>query len=546
MLNSNKETNYKLKLVTKLLIITALIIGVVIGLNEYFFFIPYTVKLVINLITVFPIIILISIIIINFLSREDYNERIIGLIIIITVFFIVVRVGFGIANSRLIKAEDYRNLAGEIKEESFSSDIKTVDLSKLPIINTELAYNLADKKIGELNLGSQMEIGTMNLQNIKGEFYYVAPLEFTGFFKWKDKQTTPGYIMVNATKENDIKLVTELNGQKINLKYLEDSYFSNNIERYAYSKVRDKHLTDFSFEIDDDGNPYWAITEYQEKFITGGKEVVGTLIINAINGEYKEYSVDETPKWVDRIQPKEIIAEHIKDYGELVHGYFNFSKKDMKKATEGYKILYNNGECYLYTGITSVSSDSSLIGFMLTNTRTGESTFYKVSGAIETAAQSSAEGKVQEKGYTSSFPILINIQNQSTYFMTYLDKQGLIKGYAFVNVENYNQVASGETLNEAYNNYIKLISSSSGTLTDDNTLIEVKGVIDRIGITYDSGNNIIYNIVLKDNQTLYKIPANNDEVSISREGEEVIIKYIDNNSSIKASQNFDNLTINLK
>ena len=529
------------KKLTRIVFIDLILLFIFIVINQLFLFIPYSPA---NIITTCVTLIIFDcciFILYSFKTATSKKTHIRTSIAIISLT-ILIYLGFVTINSSVFRAEDYRNLAGDIKSENFSDDISHVDMSKLPIIHTDLAINLADKKIGELNLGSQMQVGTMTLQTVGENFYYVAPLEFNGFFKWNDKKTTPGYIMVNATKENDVKLVTNINGKELKLKYLKNSFFGDNLNRLSFKYAQDKYKTDYTFEIDDNGNPYWVISLYEKSFIFGGDKVTGTLIIDAQTGESNTYSIENTPSWVDRIQPLSIVDKNINYWGRLVHGFFNFSKRDMLQSTEGYKIIYNNGECFYYTGITSVSSDSSLNGFILTNSKTGESKFYKVSGAIETASQGSAQGKVQEKGYDTSFPILINIQNSPTYFMTYLDKQGLIKGYSFVNVENYNQVAIGDTLNSAYENYVKLLVNNSGSLQNEGKLVEKKGTIDRIGLSMN-GDDIIYNITLVGDKTLYRVSSSNNEVTLTKPKESVVLKYIDNNLSVKMVQEFDNLSL---
>lgn len=74
----------------------------------------------------------------------------------------------------------------------------------------------------------------------------------------------------------------------------------------------------------------------------------------------------------------------------------------------------------------------------------------------------SAEGAVQQFEYEATFPILINLEGEPTYFMTLLDRQGLIKQYAFVNVRDYSIVGIGETKNQASSNYVSRIRDSNG------------------------------------------------------------------------------------
>ena len=180
--------------------------------------------------------------------------------------------------------------------------------------------------------------------------------------------------------------------------------------------------------------------------------------MDAQTGASEVYSIEETPKWVDRIQPAAFIKNYIDKWGELVHGVFNFNDKDKLKSTDGMNLIYNNGECFYYTGITSVGNDEGLAGFTLTNTRNGKTTIYKTSGATEAASMKSAEGQVQQYRYSATFPYLINIQGEPTYFTTLKDSSGLVKQYALVDVKNYNTVGVGDTVQAALNKYVDVLS----------------------------------------------------------------------------------------
>ncbi len=355
--------------------------------------------------------------------------------------------------SPIFMPSTHRNLIGNVEEIEFSSQIEHMDLKQLPIIDKELAYKLADKKLGEIpSLGSQVTIGDLSLQSVNGQLYYVGPLEHSSFFKWlTNREGTKGYIKVSATNQNDVQLVTELNGEDIHLKYIPSAYLFSDLDRHAYLNDMKAGHTDYTFELDDEGNPYWVITRYDNAIGITEQKAIGTEIINAQTGETNIYDIENTPKWVDRIQPSSYINNYLNKWGELVHGILNFSDKDKLKPTQGMNIIFNDDECYYYTGITSVGNDEGLVGFMLTNTRTGETKMYKTSGATEAASMKSAEGKVQQYGYTATFPYLINIQSEPTYFMTLKDSNGLVKQYSMVNVKNYNTVAVGDTLQSTLN-----------------------------------------------------------------------------------------------
>lgn len=430
--------------------------------------------------------------------------------------------------SPLVDYKAHRNLIGNITDVEFSNKIEHIDLKQLPTIDEELAGKLADKKLGEIpSLGSQVYIGDLDLQSINGELYYVAPLEHSSIFKWfTNREGTPGYIKVSATNQNDVELVTELNGKDIKIKYLESAFLFSDLDRAAFLRDMKAGHTDYTFELDDEGNPFWVVTRYDNAIGFTEAKPIGALIIDAQTGESNTYDIKDMPKWVDRIQPMELVKKHIDKWGTLVHGVFNFSDKDKLKTTEGMNLIYNNNECYYYTGITSVGNDEGLVGFTLTNTRTGETTMYKTAGATEEAAMKSAEGKVQQYSYKATFPYLINIQNEPTYFTTLKDSNGLVKKYAMVNVKNYNTVAVGDSLQSTLNKYLEVLTDTNISLEGSNSAKTIDGEIERIGLVIKEGSSI-YDIKLKGVDKIFSVSTETSrEVALSKVGDKVSIEYI--------------------
>ena len=458
----------------------------------------------------------------------------------------LVYVALGIILSPIVMPSAHRNLIGEVEEVDFSSEIHHIDLAQLPTIDKELAYKLADKKLGEIpSLGSQVTIGNLSLQSVDGSLYYVAPLEHSSLIKWiTNHKGTPGYVKVSATNENDVQLVTELNGEELKIKYLESAYLLDDLDRHAFLNDMKAGHTDYTFELDDDGKPYWVITRYDNAIGFLEQKAIGTLIIDAQTGESNIYDIENTPEWVDRIQTMSYIKNYLNKWGELVHGVFNFSDKDKLVSTDGMNIIFNDDTCYYYTGITSVGSDESLVGFTLTNTRAGETTMYKTSGATEYAIMKSAQGKVQQYGYTATFPYLINIQSEPTYFMTLKDANGLVKQYAMVNVKNYNTVAVGDTLQTTLNRYIENLTSSNISLEGSNSEEVVKGEIERIGLVIKDGASI-YDLKIKGEDSIFTVSTETSrQVALSNIGDMVEISFIRvGNGDYIISNSFKNVTL---
>ena len=308
-------------------------------------------------------------------------------------------------------------------------------------------------------------------------------------------------------------------------------------------------LTDFSFEIDDSGNPFWVITKYAKKIGFSGKDATGIIVVDAQSGAMTEYSIAETPAWVDRIQPLEIVEDQLNDWGEYVHGYWNFSNADKLQTTEGLTLVYGkDNKSYWYTGLTSVGKDESAVGFVLVDTRTKEATFYKQSGATEYAAQSSAEGKVQEKGYKPSLPIPYNINNIPAYATTLKDDGGLVKMFAMVDISDYTIVGVGNTMREtltAFKNVYNMADNKINPNSVSNKKI-VKSIVTRIQNDVKNGNSFYYfkvkdypNIFVGSSQISSQLPVTiiGDSIAVSfdLDLEEVIDISTFENINLKAS-----------
>lgn len=464
------------------------------------------------------------------------------------VIAVVIYFGALIFSSPIINYKAHRSLIGDIEEVEFSSQIEHIDLKQLPTIDKDVADKLADKKLGEIpSLGSQVTVGDLNLQSVNGQLYYVAPLEHTSFFKWfNNREGTPGYIKVSATNENDVQLVTEVGGQDLKIKYLKSGYFLDYLDRAAYFKDMKAGHTDYTFELDDAGNPYWTITRYDNAVGVVEERAIGTLVIDAQTGESEVYDIENTPTWVDRIQPDEYIKGYIDKWGELVHGILNFSDKDKLKSTEGMNLIFNKDITYYYTGVTSVGNDEGLVGFTLTNTRTGETTLYKTSGATETASMKSAEGKVQQFGYKATFPYLVNIQNEPTYFTTLKDSNGLVKQYAMVNVKNYNIVGVGDSIQGTLNKYLEGLTNTNISLEGASSEEVLEGEIERLGMVVKDGTSI-YDLKLKGNDNIFSVSTETSrEVALTSVGDKVRLKYIKvGEGRFVLTNSFENLTIKL-
>ena len=445
-----------------------------------------------------------------------------------------------LTSNALLFNQAYRNLLGPVQESSFTADIEPIKLSQIRIIDHETAARLADKKIGEVPaLGSATRLGELVLQKVQDKLYYVAPLEHRGFFQWfSNMQGSRGYVMVSATNPQDVRLIEKINGQDLYLKYQNNAFLFDYLPRFLYFHgYINVGQTDYSFEIDDDFNPYWVVTLYKNKVGYGGSDAVGAVLINAQTGEIKKYAIDELPAWVDRIQPESFVYKQIKDWGEYVNGFWNavFSKTGTLRPTGNqlHLIYGNDNNVYWYTGITSSGKDDSSVGFILVNSRTKESKWYKVAGATEEAAKRSAEGQVQEKAYRAGYPILYNINGVPTYIAPLKDKEGLLKLVAFISVENYNLVGVGPDIESALRAFQQNLAGKGDLFVPSNEIkqISMQGKITRISQVVKGGESYFYFTLENDPRIFIGTLNTSPKVPLIKEGDTVDITINDSKDS---------------
>lgn len=398
----------------------------------------------------------------------------IGLIVVFTLLSFI--------TSPIFISDDYRDLVGLESNGVFEENVESYSNMLIPIVDYSLAEKLGDKKLGEDNLGSQFTIDQYSMIYQDGDIYWVGALEYTGFFKWFNNKDSgsPGYIKISATNPSSVEIVP------VSMQYIDSAYFGQDMSRNMYFGNTDKYIADdYSFEIDDVGNPYFIKAVYENEFaFVNGLDAVGVIILDAQTGDADYYDMGYEPSWVDKVIPADLVLTQLDYYGEYVHGFWNtlFAKKEIVTVTDGYNYIYSNDKFYLYTGLTSIGNDESIVGVVLSDAKTKETTFYSIGGATEYAAKSSAEGMVQDLGYYATQPILINYLGEPTYFLMLKDAEGLVKRYAYVNVKEYQNVGIGETIAAAQVSYNKILNFTE-TEKELLTVNDIVAVVDD-GTTY--------------------------------------------------------------
>nr|WP_294467911.1 CvpA family protein [uncultured Sellimonas sp.] len=411
----------------------------------------------------------------------------------------ILYLGGTLLSSPIINAKKYQKLL-TVENGDFQTDIKELSFDQIPLLDRDSATLLGNRKMGSMvDMVSQFEVDELYSQiNYQDKPVRVSPLRYANVIKWFTNRSEgiPAYIRIDMTNQS-----TELVMLDEGMKYSTSEYFNRNIHRHLRFRYPTYIFGELSFEIDDDGVPYWVAPV--KKFNIGlfGGETVGRVVLcNAITGETVDYAIDDVPEWIDHAYDADLLIQLYDYYGTLKHGFFNsvLSQKDCLKTTDGYNYLAINDDVWVYTGVTSVNEDQSNVGFVLMNQRTMETKFYEVEGATENSAMSSAEGQVQNLHYKATFPLLLNISGEPTYFIALKDDAGLVKKYAMVNVQKYQVVAIGDTVSKCEENYMDLMQENGIETEDSAAAAETKtitGAITRIAQGVVEGDSHFYLMV---------------------------------------------------
>lgn len=451
---------------------------------------------------------------------------------LIALIVVVVVIGF-IISSVVFRAKSYSKIidveSGDFVQEV--SDSSDDSFSTVPRIDSDTTSVLAQRALSDLSeLGyvSQFTVQPSYTQiNYRDVPVRLATLQYSNIIKWFTNRDTriPAYIRIDTITQK-AELVKVDGG----IQYSTADHFAHNLIRHLRFKYPTYLFAEPTFETDDNGNPYWITAKLDKTIgLFGGTDVVGAVICNAATGECTEYSLeqlrnDSSLEWIDRVYSAELLVEQYDYYGTYQGGFWNsiLGQKDTYSTTEGYSYLAINDDVYLYTGVTSLTNDESLTGFTLINMRTKEAKYYTISGAKESSAQTSAEGLVQQYKYTASFPLLLNVDGEPTYFMSLKDSSNLVKMYALVNVGQYSICAEGSSLTECIENYLSELAKNgiklnvstdniaeendSGSDAEKPKTIEVTGKITDIRTAVLGGESVYY-FKLDTSDSYYSVKA---------------------------------------
>lgn len=439
-------------------------------------------------------------------ARAAFKSLGIPVLAVLSVFvlMLVSSAVFNVIGLEIFNASRYKDLI-TVQDGNFTEDVAELNMSQIPVVDRDSSMALGKRKLGEMSdLVSQFEIASDYTQiNYKDAPVRVTPLKYGDPIKWLYNQSEgiPGYLRVDMTTQ-EVSLIRLDEG----IRYSESEYFMRNIHRYLRFRYPTKIFADISFEIDDDGAPYWVAStvEYRIGFWSG-KDIGGVVLVNAVTGECEYFDVENAPTWIDQVYDADLVLQQLVYNGKYRSGFWNslFGQKGVLTPTEGYNYIALDDDVWLYTGMTSVVSDESNVGFVLVNLRTKETRYYAVPGAEEYSAMDSAEGQVQHLSYESTFPILLNVGNRPTYFMSLKDSAGLVKMYAFVDVQQYQIVGTGASVDSAREDYLNKLAADGqlDSQEPESDTVEKTGYVLSVATAVVDGNSVYY-IMLDDGSVI--------------------------------------------
>lgn len=454
---------------------------------------------------------------------------------------------FSFLSSEMLNAGRYHDQIQITSSNEFNAQFDAIQLEKIPLVDQNTAQQLGDKQIGRVQgLGSQFDINDEYiLINQKDNVYRVSPLEYQDSIKWfqNREKGIPGYVRVNVADASDVRLIELSEG----IKYAPSAFLSEDLMRHVRFKYRTEIFDATSFEIDDEDNPFYVISVIEPEIgWFGGWDTSSVITVDAVNGDMQKYAIEEMPAWVDRAQSARIAWYQIDNWGYYVNGWINtlFGQKDMIQTTDGFNYVSIDGQTHIFSGLTSVGTDRSIVGFALINLRTKEASYIQIGGADELSAMNSATGQVQHLNYESTFPVLLNVDGFPTYFMALKDYEGLVKLYAMVSVQDYAVVGVGASVEEARLTYLKQLKEGGQIVDLPIDAFSAEGIVLDIKEVVLDGTSVYY-LMLEGQSGLFIVSSKTSvEASFTKIGDNIALSYQKRSDLVYDVQTFDNLNLN--
>jgi hypothetical protein len=470
------------------------------------------------------------------------------------ILFIIYLVLYFFLSSEMLHSRAYKSLLGDVRTGDFTSVFRPVDPKKIRLVSRETAIVLAKRVLGQTKdgtvIGSQLEIDTRSaaIQEVKDELWWIFPLDYSGFFKWRNRRTVPGYIRVSAqdpTREADLVDSNPLTGRKLGLKYTRNAYFGEWVDRRAYNRYPFVCHEDITFEVDDNWNPYYVIAATAPHIGFSGFKTRGVIIIDPQTGDIAFRQAGNIPAWIDRVIPLELAYDQIRWWGEYVNGWWNsiLGQKDIQMPTaHDLWFIRSSAGKFWFTGMTSVSSkDRSLVGTMMVDTRTGGAVYLPLRGTNEEGVLETVDASLgaDSNRWSPAQPIPYNVMGRPTWVLPIISSEGIFQKVALVDISNINTIAVERNLDYAVEKYRVLAAqsySSDTERTDESGLRSLGPArLVRIGDLVIGGNKTFYMVIEGRPGTLFSANGETNRtklVALARPGDYVTVTFMDSKSPV--------------
>jgi hypothetical protein len=487
----------------------------------------YITKLDQNFSTLWPLLIVVALG--GAFSSKGMERKIKGVISVVSL-----GVGIYFLTAFVFNADDKFELSKMDEKVEIAAFDESVTPASVP---PQFARNKMRKAFGQVPNTSYYELGNLQIQKVDGQFVYIAPVEFSGFFKWFKGDETPGYFTLSATDSSaNPKFV------KSSMTYTPSSFFQKNVERHIRLSYPKKiFYGDVQLEIDDEGKPYYIRTYGSFVSARNGFKAEGIVLVEPSTGKTEAFDLTSAPEFLDGSVSPEAVSLQNSYYGNFVHGFWNsvFGKSDVKlPSDEGTEanvspVFNEDGVMYYFTDFTSPKEGvDSMLGYSLTNARTGKATFY--TGNLEESYMDSRgaleiiEKKFIEKKWNGEMPVLYNFYGEASWLTPVLDSNGFLQNYFIVSAANPEISSYAETPNEALKKY-KLALQRVGSTLDGSSKAEEKETSGEVLRVFKEriGDYTIVSFLLH-NQQNFTVSSENNPLAIYLErGDQVSITYLD-------------------
>ncbi|API91339.1 hypothetical protein J32TS6_33620 [Virgibacillus pantothenticus] len=397
-------------------------------------------------------------------------------------------------------------------------EAKPLDQDATPIVvSPEFARNKVQKAMSVVPNTQFYDLGKLQVQKVNNDIVFVAPVEFTGFWKYFRGKETEGYFTISAT---DINAQPKFIEGK--MKYTNSSYFNHQVSRTIYN-AHPNYIQNGEpqIEVDEEGKPWYVQTLYKPIGLTNKPNLqkLHAAVVDPVTGDVKLYKSDQAPEFIEGSISSEMASEENEYFGKYVHGWLNsiFGKKDVKIPNESgtetsvTPLFDENGAMYYFTDMSSPKENiDSALGYTLINARTGKLTYYngeQNNGIMDSkGAKEIVNKEFPEKKWTGSMPILYNIDGNPTWVVNVLDPNGLFKHYAYIKAADSDFVVFGDTARSTLESYRLALAQDPSNVesTGEASLEKRNGTVERVLVTTQDKNQVVQ-FLLQDDPIIYTV-----------------------------------------